>query len=85
MSDGALGFLMIILVAVVVSAVVHAEIKRFLQACMTAAIASSVIFHVLAYLYTRSLTWFPVTLVSVTILSFVIAAIVGAFSIQFRK
>jgi len=85
MSDGALGFLMMVLVAVVVSAVVHAEIKRFLRACLTAAIVSSFIFHGLMYLYTRSLAWFPVTLVSVTVLSFVIAAIVGAFSIQFRK
>jgi hypothetical protein len=85
MSDGALGFLMMLLVAVVVSAVVHAEVKKFLRACLIAAMTSSLIFHGLMYLYTRSLAWFPVTLVSVAVVSFLIAAIVGAFSIQFRK
>jgi len=86
MSEGTLGFLILLAISGVVATVIHCFCRRFIVACFLSAFVATLLFQMAVFLRVGYLDpFFPIAVAVGGSISFVIALVVGAVVRRLRR
>ena len=86
MSEGAVGFLVLLSIVTITSCGMHLLFRRYWIAVVLSALVSDVLFHAATYLHDgRFDMFFPLTLIFAFFYAAILAALVGVSFIIFRN